>query len=122
MVTPRRRLGDFGERLAARSLESAGMRIIAANVRMPAGEIDVVAEDGNEVVFVEVRTRRAAPGLAAESLTEVKLRRMWQCAMEYCETNAVNPERVRIDAVTVDLDATGRVSRVEHFRALDIPD
>ena len=98
------------------------MRLIGTNVRTAAGEIDVIAEDGADLVFVEVRTRRAAPGLAAESLAPSKLRRMWQCAMEHCETNGIDPERVRIDAVTVDLDASGRVDRIEHFRALDIPD
>ncbi len=122
MVTARRRLGDFGERLAVQHLESARMHVLESNVRTPAGEIDIVAEDGDDLVFVEVRTRRAAPGLGAESLTPAKLRRMWQCAMEYCETNLIDPEHVRIDAVTVDLDAAGRVTAVEHFRALEIPD
>lgn len=121
-MTARRRLGDFGERVAAHRVEAAGMRVIARNVRMPRGEIDLVAEDGEDVVFVEVRTRRAVPGLAAESLTSVKLRRMWRCAMDYCESEGIAPERARIDVVSIDLGPGGKATTVEHFRGVEIPD
>ncbi len=122
MVTARQRLGDFGERVAAHRLESAGMTIIARNVRTRGGEIDLVALDGNDLVFVEVRTRRAVPGLAAESLKPPKLRRMWQCAMDYCETNALAPERARIDILSIDLAPNGAPATIEHFRGIEIPD
>ncbi|MCC6382136.1 MAG: YraN family protein [Dehalococcoidia bacterium] len=115
-------VGAFGERLAAAHLEAAGMTVLARNVRTPGGEIDIVAHDGTDLVFVEVRTRRAPPGVAAESLHPPKLRRMWQCAMDYCETHGENPERVRIDLVALDLDRGGRLAAVEHFRGLEIPD
>lgn len=120
--TRRQRLGAFGERIAAHRLEAAGMAVVARNVRTAGGEIDIVAAEGNDVVFAEVRTRRAVPGLAAESLGPAKLRRMWQCAMEYCEANAIDPARARIDAVSIDLAANGAVAGVEHLRGLEIPD
>lgn len=97
------------------------MTILARNVRMPRGEIDLVATDGNDIVFVEVRTRRGAPGMAAESLFGPKLRRMWQCAMDYCEDNDLAPERARIDVIAVELAPNGTVAAVEHFRAIEIP-
>ncbi len=122
MVTERRKLGDFGERLARNRLEADGCRIVATNVRVKAGEIDIVATDGDDTVFVEVRTGRARPGLAAESLDDRKLVRMWECAMQYCEANGLSPERVRIDAVSVDLDGGGKVVEVTHFKALEIPE
>lgn len=118
-MTPRRQLGDFGERVARRELESAGMRVLAANLRVGPGEIDLLAEDGPDLVFVEVRTRRAAPGAAAESLTPTKVSRMWQCAMAYCEANQIEPERARVDAVTVEIDPRGRVAAVHHFRGIE---
>lgn len=130
MVTPRhtsgptrrQRLGEFGERIAAHRLEAAGLTVLARNIRTPGGEIDIVAGDGADMVFVEVRTRRAVPGIAAESLAPAKLRRMWQCAMDYCEANDILPERARIDAITIDLAPNGAIAAVEHFRALEIPD
>lgn len=121
-MTERRRLGDFAERLAANRLEQEGCRVIERNVRVKAGEIDLVAEDGNDVVFVEVRARRAAPGLAAESIDDPKLDRMWRCAMQYCERESVDPARARIDLVSVDLDAGGKVLDVVHFRGLEVPE
>jgi putative endonuclease len=121
-VTARRDLGDFGERLAGHRLEAAGMTIVARNVRTRGGEIDLLARDGEDLVFVEVRTRRSAPGAAAESVSAPKLQRMWQCAMDYCETNGLDPDRVRIDLVSIDLRADGVVGAVEHFPALEVPE
>ncbi len=121
-MTDRRKLGDFGERLARTRLEADGCRILATNVRMKAGEIDIVATDGEDTVFVEVRTRRARPGLAAESLDDRKLVRMWECAMQYCDANGVSLECIRIDAISVDLDRGGKVVEMTHFKALEIPE
>jgi putative endonuclease len=121
-VNERQRLGEFGERIAGHRIEASGMRVVARNVRTRGGEIDMVAHDGDNVVFVEVRTRRAVPGLAAESLGAVKLRRMWQCAMDYCEAAGVDPSRARIDVVSIDLGPGGQAAHVEHFRGVEIPD
>ncbi|MBA4180385.1 MAG: YraN family protein [Anaerolinea sp.] len=122
MVSQRKDLGEFGERVAAHRLEASGMRILARNVRTRGGEIDIVAQDGGDTVFVEVRARRNVPGVAAESLTPLKLRRMWQCAMDYCDTNGVSPERARIDLVSIDLGPRGDATHVEHFRGLEVPE
>lgn len=54
---PRDTLGDKGENLAARYLRNQGLRIITRNYRCPLGEIDIVARDGQTLVFVEVKTR-----------------------------------------------------------------
>jgi putative endonuclease len=121
-VTRGKELGDFGERVAAHRLESDGCKVLARNVRTPSGEIDIVARDGEDVAFVEVRTRRADPGTAAESLDDKKLQRMWRCAMEYCESSGTSPELVRIDLISIDLGRDGQPAHIEHFRALEIPD
>ena len=95
------------------------MRIVGRNLRVPGGEIDLLAEDGDDLAFVEVRTRRAIEGTAAESLNVAKLRRMWRCAMAYCDAHALDVERARIDVVSIDLDATGRVVEVFHYRGME---
>ena len=118
----RRELGAFGERVAAHRLEAAGLEIVDRNARTASGEIDLVARDGEDVAFVEVRTRRADRGTAAESLDDRKLRRMWRCAMEYCEAQGLDPERVRIDLVSLDIGSRDSVAHIEHFRGLEIPD
>lgn len=120
-MNQRQQLGDFGERVAAHRLEASGMTVIARKVRTRGGEIDIVAADGDDIVFVEVRTRRATAGLAAQSLAGPKLRRMWQCAMDYCETSAIAPERARIDVVSIDFGPGGEAAAIEHFRGIEIP-
>ena len=111
-------LGDFGERLAAHHLEAAGLQIIERKVRTKAGEIDLIAREGTDLAFVEVRTRRGPPGQAAGSFTQAKLHRMWRCALQWCITADVSADRARLDAVIVELNGSGVVRSVEHFRGL----
>jgi hypothetical protein len=47
---------------------------------------------------------------------------MWDCAMQYCEREAVDPARARIDMVSIDLDGGGKVLDIVRFRGLEIPE
>ncbi len=122
MVSRRQRLGAFGERVARAALEREGYVFAEANVRLRPGEIDLVMRDGDEWVLVEVRTRRAAPGAAAESVGPAKLRRLWRCAEAFASARDVSLERIRVELVCVELDTAGRVTSVEHFRHLEFPE
>ncbi|HMO95371.1 MAG TPA: YraN family protein, partial [Tepidiformaceae bacterium] len=117
-MNERQNLGAFGERVAASHLEAAGLTIIGRNVRIARTEVDIVARDRNDTVFVEVRTRRGAPGLAAESIVPAKLQRIWAFALAYCEREALEPESIRLDVVVVELDAGGVARNVEHIRGV----
>lgn len=106
----RRTLGSAGERLAAHALEQRGYRILARNLRLPPGELDLVAEHEGCLVLVEVRLRRGAgPGAALESIGEAKQRRLRRLAGAYCLTLAAPPECLRIDVVGITLDRGGRL-------------
>ncbi len=116
MRPSRRDLGAFGERLAAAHLESKGYRIRHRNFRCPEGEIDIVAEDGDCLVFVEVRTRRGdALGTAAESVTAAKERRLVAVARAYLQEHQELRATQRIDVVTVELNSQGRLLAVQHI-------
>ena len=123
MVDDRRRTGDVGEREAAHHLIGQGFLILDRNVRVPSGEIDIVARDGNTTVFVEVRTRRSEPGSAALSLHRTKLRRMLRCALEYCHLHGLDISTARIDVIAIDR-ARGQsgIDRTVHYRAIEIPE
>jgi putative endonuclease len=114
-VNPGRRdLGAFGERVAAAHLEAKGYRIRARNFRCREGEIDIVAEDGDCLVFVEVRTRRGdAFGTPAESVTAAKERRLLTVAKAYLQEHPDVPANQRIDVVGVEL-SRGRLLAVQH--------
>jgi putative endonuclease len=116
MPTPRRQLGDFGERVAVQHLEAKGYRIRDRNYRTRHGEIDIIAESDGLVAFVEVRSRRAgAFGGAVESLSSAKQRRMVALAEAYAQSNDDLPSQWRIDVIAVDLASDGRVMSLRHL-------
>lgn len=113
----RKRLGDFGERLAAARLDQAGLRIVERKWRCSAGEIDLVAHEGETLVFVEVRTRRAgAPGSPEESLGPRKRRRLAELTYTYLAESPTLATAWRIDVVAIEVAPDGRVTRVQHHR------
>jgi putative endonuclease len=115
----RDRFGQIGEAIAARALERAGLRVIARNVRYREGEIDIVAEEGKTLVFVEVRARRGdAFGLPEESLTRRKQVRLARAAHRYLQERGLEAVDWRIDLVAVELAPNGRLLRVDHHRAV----
>ncbi len=84
--------GQDSETLALHHLEQQGLRLVMRNYRCKMGELDLIMHDGNELVFVEVRSRRAGGyGSAAESITAAKRRRLIRAAAHYLQ-------RYRIDA------------------------
>ena len=111
----RRGLGAMGEELAARRLSAAGYQIVARNWRCEAGELDLVARQGECLVMVEVRTRRGkAMGPPEESITPAKQARLARLAEAYVQA-AHWPGDWRIDVVAVELDRGGRLVRVDHY-------
>jgi len=113
----RRRLGDAGERHAARVLAARGWRILDRQWRGEAGEIDLVALDGDVLVLVEVKTRRGDRfGAAEEAVSPAKAARLLALGEEYVAAHPEHSERVwRIDLVAITLDARGAVERLTHL-------
>ena len=117
-------LGDFGERLATAHLLAKGYRIVDRKFRLRETEIDLVAIDRDQAVFVEVRTRRGAyPGMAALSITRTKAKKMLNAVQFYLERHPDVAEMpLRIDVVAIELAADGTLSRVHHIEDAVRPD
>ncbi|HLF26578.1 MAG TPA: YraN family protein [Anaerolineae bacterium] len=114
MIDRRRRLGQFGEALAARELERRGYRIAARNWRCPIGEIDLVAEKAGVLVFVEVRTRRGNRlGTPEESITPTKQAKLIETAQTYLQERGGEERDWRIDIVAVELSQRGELLRID---------
>lgn len=98
--------GARAEAIAAAYLERRGLQVVARNFRTRFGEIDIVARDGDSLVFVEVRLRQSAAfGGAAESITTAKRARLVAAAQGYLATLGREPP-CRFDALLLD-DAAG---------------
>ena len=108
-------LGRRGEAIAARHLERAGLTIVERNWRCPQGEIDLVARDHGELVFVEVKTRSSVDyGHPLEAITPRKLARLRRLAGAWCLAHPDQRGHVRIDAVAVIAPRSGAIE-VEHL-------
>jgi putative endonuclease len=107
----RTRLGRLGEEAAARHLAARGYRIVARNVRADRVELDLIARHGAWLVFVEVKSRRAARhGQAAEAVDPRKQRRLRHGAAAWLASRppeARGVQRHRFDVVTCVLLPTG---------------
>ncbi len=110
----RRDTGILGEKLAGDFLRKRGYRILEANYRCPRGEVDLIAEHKDYLVFVEVRTKRSREfGTPEESITPTKMERLRTVASHYRQTHDNLPQLWRIDVVAVELGRRGKPSRIE---------
>jgi putative endonuclease len=107
-------LGSAGERAAARHLRRQGFRVITRGYRTPRGEIDLIARDGNTLVFVEVKTRRA--GQPAEAVTPEKQRRLTAATLQFLRRFRLLEHPCRFDVVAVVWPDDGHPPTIEHFR------
>jgi len=113
-------LGQAAEAAAAQYLEGIGFDIVALDVRLPSGQVDVVALDAGRLVIVEVKARSShAFGLPVEAVDARKRLRLQRLAREYIRAYPGMGYGVRIDVVGVDLDARGRPSAFAHYPAID---
>jgi len=112
-----RTTGQRGEDAAAAYLERAGLTIVERNWRSKAGEIDIVALDGETLVLCEVKTRRTvSKGTPEEAVTPTKQRRITRLAEAYVQHAGIEPVHVRFDVVSILVLAEDR-ALLRHHRA-----
>jgi putative endonuclease len=109
-----RDIGALGEKIAAEYLTGLGYMIRERNVRLREGEIDIIAEKDEFLVFIEVRTRTSnSYGTPEESVTTQKKERLIALAEAYIEDRDDLPSSWRIDVVAIELGPKREVSRLE---------
>ena len=117
MKGARQGLGRTGERLAAETLMGRGYRILERNFRCSYGEIDLVAEDEYDLIFIEVKTRRGtAYGRPEEAVTQHKQRKLLEIASYYLDLHACSDRSWRIDVVAVQLSARGAFEEIRIYQ------
>lgn len=117
MTTDRLRLGENGEELARIFLENSGYSIVARNWRCRLGEIDIIAKDGETLVFIEVKTRTdSAFGSPAAAVTLKKQRQIGKAAQCYLAEHDLFGSSARFDVIAIVSGRGGR-NQVEHIPA-----
>ena len=110
----RQETGKLGEKLARKLLQKKGYHILETNFRCRAGEIDIVAQKEDCLVFVEVRTKSSGDfGTPEESITAGKKERLVASALHYIDSHHDLPPSWRIDVVAIEMDNKGKSKRTE---------
>lgn len=115
MVDTRKKLGNRGEKIAAKFLRKQGYQIIEKNYRSRLGEIDIVAKEDESIVFVEVKTRCSTDfGLPEEALSYDKRRRLSKLALGYLAHRRIKDTNCRFDVVSILMDT----KKVKHIKLI----
>lgn len=107
-------VGELGEKLALKFLQSKGYRVLETNMRTPFGEIDVVAKKGDIIIFIEIKTRSTSSlGPPYLAVTKAKQIRLIKNALFYLKRRGLLDSDWRIDVVSVKLDYSYNLEYIE---------
>ncbi len=99
--------GNLNERVALNYLKAEGLKPVTSNYHSRHGEIDLVMQDGEILVFIEVRYRRANNfGGAAMSVTPAKQRKIALTALHFLQRNKLTEHQCRFDVVAISAEGT----------------
>lgn len=112
MIPERRQLGQIAEAHASRFLEARGYRIRARNWRCWLGEVDLIAEHRQDLVFIEIKSRRTGDyGRPADAVNFAKRRKLSRLADAYVQSQNLTDVNCRFDVVELWLSEGGQVER-----------
>ena len=104
MTKERLELGKLGEKLALKEIKRLGYKKIVPNYRCPLGEVDLIAMDGDTLVFLEIKTRKARSiEYAKEAVNARKRRQLSKVALAYMKSNDCCDAKARFDVVAISL-------------------
>lgn len=108
-------IGKLGEDIAANFLIEKGYIILDRNFECRQGELDIIAKDKDEIVFIEVKTRTSNKyGTPSEAVNKIKQKHMLQSIKYYLFIRNLNQEFVRIDVIEVNIK--GNIVKVNHIK------
>jgi putative endonuclease len=115
MQSQRQQIGSWGEGVAVEHLSAHGYTILARNVRTPHGEIDIVAQREDLLVFVEVKTRTSSRfAYPEDSVTSRKQAHMLAAAEHYLQEHTDSGDAWQFDVIAIEGNP-GRPPRITHF-------
>lgn len=116
MTTHNQRVGAWGEETAVGYVEKRGYQVIARNVRTPYGEIDIIARQGETIIFIEVKTLTSSKNfLPEQQITTRKREHMLNAAQHYAAEHAI--DHWQIDVIAVE-GSPGMDPLITHFESV----
>lgn len=117
MTENNRKKGSYGQGLAAVFLQQRKYRLIGQNYYTRLGEIDLIAEQDGQIVFVEVKTRLSRRfGLPEEAVSDRKKAKMRQSAWQYIEKEQINHDNYRFDIIAIEIDKDNKKALIRHHK------
>ncbi|RKU33518.1 YraN family protein [Candidatus Poribacteria bacterium] len=111
-------IGKIGESLAIAHFKARGCKILAQNYRVGRGEIDLIVQDGQFIVFVEVKTRRSLKfGLPQEAVTRQKQKQISKIALGYLKAENLWDAPCRFDVIGIHLSYQFELLNLEHIES-----
>ncbi len=105
MTKERLALGRFGEDLAFKKIKRLGYKKIIRNYRCSVGEVDLVANDGDTLVFIEIKTRKGkSTGYAKEAVNARKRKQLSKVALFYMKSNDCTEAKARFDVIAISIN------------------
>ena len=121
-LSPNQKLGFLGEQLAKKHLLSKGYKFIQQNFHSKFGEIDLIFQEKETLVFVEVKTRVGDKyGPPEDAITPFKIRHLIKAAQYFQLKNPSFPESCRIDIIAVQFDeASHKLQSINHYENITL--
>ncbi len=108
-------IGKVGENLAVKYLEAKGINVIGRNYYTRYGEIDLIAQQGDEILFIEVKTRTSNDyGYPEEAVNKKKVMHLVKAINEYVMEKQIR-NFWRIDAISIELNLSSKIAKIRWF-------
>ena len=113
------KIGKFGQSLAVQFLTKRNYQILTENYYCKEGEIDIVAKHGEQLVYVEVKTRLSRNfGLPEEAVDQLKKEKIEEAALKYIEEQQLNTDNWRIDCIAIEIDKIKQKVKIRHHKGI----
>ncbi len=113
MLIDHLRVGKEGEEFAYNIVKRMGYKILEKNYRCSIGEVDLIALDGDVLVFIEIKTRRHSIGYAKEAVNRKKRKKLLLVASYYMKKKKLYNRKVRFDVIAIQVDSKGKQTKFE---------
>ena len=122
MTTEKQNIGQLGEDIAVKYLEKHNYKILERNYRKPWGEIDIVAQQDDELIFVEVKAQnKEFEWRPEENITRHKKRQLSRIITTYLKANKIpEDQNWRIDVLAIKLDFETKNAQIEHIQNINL--